>query len=262
MILTPEQYPGLPKWPATFITGKSVTVEQAKEIIFRTDTSVRRAGNWSIGGNDRRFKAHLEKLFGWDALEALHTEFDRVSKEYREAEQVPLFNPLADMKSPWDIGSEWAEKMGMISTEYISNSFLSSAYIGGPHGWCNPDGRIHFENHNIGKWPSVEEVVKDWETLVAAFPYLDLVCTLYNAESSEDHGVPVCSIIVKDGKVEVHSPDVSLHGHEPNHRFEMNMGAIMALSHGNYRGEQGWPTGWAEEFAVKSKAVMAELLAE
>ena len=41
-------YPGLPKWPQMYTTGLPVAIEQAKEIIRRTDsyfTSPRHAGN-------------------------------------------------------------------------------------------------------------------------------------------------------------------------------------------------------------------------
>ena len=44
----------LPKWPQMIVTGKRVTVDQAKEIIFRTDSFLSDASDYS-GGNARNF---------------------------------------------------------------------------------------------------------------------------------------------------------------------------------------------------------------
>ena len=41
----------LPKWPQCIITGERVTLEQADEIIRRTDTFL----TFGFGGNDNRF---------------------------------------------------------------------------------------------------------------------------------------------------------------------------------------------------------------
>jgi hypothetical protein len=67
MILTPEQYPNLPKWPAAFMTGKQVTPEQAKNIIFRTDLTVVRPSEYGFG-NDKQFANMCIDTFGWRPL--------------------------------------------------------------------------------------------------------------------------------------------------------------------------------------------------
>lgn len=251
MLLNRDAYPNLPKWPASFITGVNVTPEQAKEIIFRTDTSVRRPGMMS--GNDARFRKRCSTKFNWDELDL------RKNAYFRQTLEKSLTTEEA-AKSPYEISEQWSNQMGMISTDYVYNSFLSTCYSAGPVGWCNPDGKILFENHNYGKWPSVDEIVEDWKKLVAAFPYLDLVNTLYSDDSCSEVNTPVCSIVVKNGAVEVHAPDLGLHTHVPNMKFSLDMSNLMAGLNGNYSYEKAWPNEWIEEFAQKSTTVMNTVL--
>jgi hypothetical protein len=44
----------LPKWPQMIVTGKPVTVENAKDIIFRTDSFLTSSDEFS-GGNNKEF---------------------------------------------------------------------------------------------------------------------------------------------------------------------------------------------------------------
>lgn len=44
----------LPKWPQMIVTGKPVTIDQAKEIIFRTDSFLTSSDEFA-GGNNREF---------------------------------------------------------------------------------------------------------------------------------------------------------------------------------------------------------------
>ena len=218
------KFPDLPKWPAMFVTGKSVTPTQAKDILFRTDASLQYVSEYAIGGNNRAFRNACMVNFGWEPVVCID-----------------------------DISDLWKIEMGQVSTEYIRNDWLSSAYVFGPNGWCHPDGTIRFDGHNIGKWPSVEEVVLDWKTLLAAFPYLDLVCTLFDRESGEDSPVPLCTIHINsnDG-VMVCAPDLNAHSSTPT--FGSTGRDFLCL-----RSELGWPPGWVEEFGKKSLAVMKKL---
>ena len=247
-ILTPDQYPGLPKWPAVFITGTSVTPEQAKEINFRTDNNAQYISEYGFG-NDRRFRERCQRLFGWQPVIKLQ------AKTY-----TPDRDP--DAPSPWEISSAWAEEMGMLPTQYVTNDWLASCYIGGPNGWCHPDGTIRVEDKNYGKWPSVEEIVNDWDTLQEAFPFLDLVCTLYSGESCEDHAVPLVSIIVQNGAILVVEADLTLHqGETPQvHDINGSLDHVMSLAFGNYRSERGWPEEWLIEFGARSRAAMDRVL--
>jgi hypothetical protein len=249
-ILTPDQYPGLPKWPMAYVTGESVTPEQAKEINFRTDTNFHSISEYGFG-NDRDLRKRCTKLFGWEPIIAAQ---EAMFKRDKDAPYTGL--------SGWEMSSRWVKEMGIITTEYVCNSFLATSYIGGPHGWCQLDGTIRSEGTNYGKWPSVEEVVNEWGRLQEAFPFLNLVCTLYSGEQCEDDSVPVVSIIVQNGAILVVEPDMSLHNHEQPNRGSMDdmLTHVMALSHGDYSAEQGWPEAWIVEFGERSRAAVAKVI--
>lgn len=258
MILSPDQYPTLPKWPNAFVTGKSVTPDQAKNIIFRTDMSCTYPSSYGFG-NDRNFEAMCVQLFGWDKLIEFEQQWFDKTPEQRTAW-------LADGPtriSPYDIECEWADLMEVVPTQYTDNNWLASCYVGGPHGWCNPDGKIHSDGHNYGKWPTVEEIVADWTALVIAFPYLDLVCTLFSGEQCEDHSVPVCSVVVKNGMVEVHAPNLTLHEYGPTFDYDNAIDIAMAANLRNflhsYDHEHGWSQEWIDEYGAKSIQAMREV---
>lgn len=245
--LPKESWPGLPKWPEMFLTGTSVTPEQAKEILFRTDRSVARASTYTFGGNDHRFAESCYHSFGW-------TKMFEIEKQHGLMPSIRA-------------SQLWADKMDMISTEYINNSFLSTAYIGGPHGWCNPSGQIYSKGHNIGKWPGVEEVVRDLEALLAAFPFIDAQCTLFSGEQCEDHTAPVITMTINSEGVKTFHPDLGAHcipydAHAKRDILE-NMGNILGgMQFGNYSYEKGWPNGWVSEFAERSRKVVEEVIAD
>lgn len=158
----------LPKWPKMLVTGESVTIEQAKEIIRRTDTFFEYAPRTSRG------------YVGW----------------VKSSLKIP---------EGWRELRRWQESWGLIRTEYVHNSWISSSFIYGPHGWCHPDGTIAFGD-NIGKWPSVSEVLSDWTLLAKEFPFLNLDVTLFDGEECEDNILPVVSITVRSGEAIVCEP--------------------------------------------------------
>lgn len=160
---------GLPKWPALAVEGKPVTKEQAAEIIVRTDC-------FSFSCNDESWPVML-----W---EAIGLKSDRVG-------------PVN-----WDDSEAAMKRLRRIELEYLCNARIASAWIGGPHGWCNWDGTIGCNNYNIGKWPSCEAVHGEWALIAAAFPFLDLRCQLFNGENCEDHSAPVIEFRVHNGAVE------------------------------------------------------------
>ena len=269
--LPQENWPGLPKWPGVFVTGKSVTPEQAKDIIFRTDTSIHRPSDF-MGGNDRRFQEYCMNEFGWKPYIDLQNDMwaslnDGPKKEEnlkRRERAEALLDAHGVEGGLWQISEKWADEMQIVYTEYVYNSHLSSAYIGGPTGWVSINGNISVDGHNYGKWPSVEAIVKDWTNLVTAFPYLDVVCSLFNGESCEDHTIPVCTIVIRNGKVTVCEPDLSLHDRNKEVRAEGVVTAemlnlIAGLQSGRYTHEQGWPKAWIEEFAAKSRRAMQKV---
>jgi hypothetical protein len=97
-----------------------------------------------------------------------------------------------------------ADELGIIGLEYLYNSRISTASLGGPHGWCDWNGNIITDSYNIGKWPNTEEITEEWERIAAAFPYLDLTAQLVNEEDTGDELAGEWR--VKDGTV-TYNPD-------------------------------------------------------
>ncbi|QDJ96288.1 hypothetical protein Xoosp13_101 [Xanthomonas phage Xoo-sp13] len=169
----PEPYINV-KWPAMLVTGDKVTPEQARDIIFRTNGSY-------ISTNDRDFEAKVMEYLGIPKGEyGYYNGYDKLR-----------------------------EKFQSLSLHYLNNDRISSCWVGGFHGWMNWDGTVFSNNYNIGKWPSVEEVLEDWAAIAQAFPYLNLRCQLLNHESSEDIEEPKVTVeyVVKDGTVAMFLPE-------------------------------------------------------
>lgn len=175
----------LPKWSSCEVFGNMITQKQATEIIVKTDISI---PDFKYASNEHIFCKELNKLFG--------------------ISDNPSYNDVKDDKKRFELINEYydrlqsfREKYGILDIEYIDNARITSSYVGGPHGWCNWDGNICQLNKNIGKWPSVEEVYKEWSLIAKTFPFLNLCCTLYTGEYCEDNIEPVVRYRVKDGFV-------------------------------------------------------------
>lgn len=244
---------GLPKWPKHVVTGKPVTVEQAKEIIRRTDSFFTNG----YGGNNRDFERWARKLLGMP-----FDQFDRprttLKADASEAEQAAERDRWRALTAEWRAQSdEFDARWQPVRTEYVRNTWAASSFIFGPFGWCHPDGQIGYID-NVGKWPSIEDVLADWTLLAATFPFLDVGATLYSGESCEDPITPVVSFIVRDGTARVVDPLThNVHaGHPPATRradsSEDGTAAIVnAIAQDFFRNEQGLPMSWFEEWAVK-----------
>lgn len=170
----------LPKWPAFAVTGKRVTVEQAMEIIIRTDSVFS-----YIGCNDHDWEKQIVKAMG------LTRQDDYPGYDYNELEAL-------------------REKMGCLSLCYLNNNRVMSSFVGGPHGWIDWSGNVFCNSYNIGKWPNIEEVYEDWSAIAKAFPYLELTSQLFDGEAgSEEETHPIVEFAVKNGKVKVREPKVA-----------------------------------------------------
>lgn len=211
---------GLPKWPQMLVTGKPVPVSVAKEIIRRTDTFF----TLGYGGNDHGFVSEWQKRLGLPRSEDVRGDWASFSLK-EEAFQ-----------------KRWQS----VCTEYVFNSWVSCAWVGGAHGWCHPDGTIGFTN-NVGKWPSIEAVLRDWEVLAEAFPMLELGVTLMDNEESCG-GSPVVSILVNAGKAELVDPEkVDVHaGHQRLADFDFASGFAR-------REETGIPLSWLRDWEQQFK---------
>lgn len=157
---------GLGKWPRLLVAGEQITEQQANEVIVRT------TGMYFLHCNDRWWNRQVAELVGLD-LDPQHgmATFETVQAA--------------------------TERYRTLSLEYLVNSRIMSSYIGGPHGWCNWDGAIGCSNYNIGKWPSVEEVNREWRTIAATFPFLTLEAQLV---TDEGEGVVAVGWHVEAGK--------------------------------------------------------------
>ena len=204
----------LPKWPQMIVTGAPVTVEQAKEIILRTDDFLTSTSEYA-GGNNREFNNNYRSTAG-------------------------LTN------NDWGLESYVREEFKYINTSYVSNSWASSSFVYGPHGWCSPTGQIHFSD-NVGKWPNVSDIYDDWVSIAEAFPFLDLTATLFSGESCEDDTYAMCTIYVKNGKVWVAEPTVV-----PPTDSEKQARNIF-----DNRTEIGLPSDWYDEYAARIRVVAA-----
>lgn len=191
----------LPKWPALVVVGKPVTKEQAAEILIRTDSM-------SFSSNDREFDRQLNEIFY--GVEIKEKGYD--SKE-RAIKQKLGLDP--DDKGSWNACWDYIDRImsetGQIDLEYLNNNQVVSSWIGGPHGWCDWQGKIGCWNYNIGKWPSVETVFREWQRIAKAFPFLDLTCQLMNHEVDCEEYVndipgPVVEFRVKSGRVTMKEP--------------------------------------------------------
>lgn len=182
---------GLPKWPAIIIRGKSVTKEQAQEIIIRTD-------DLNFCSNDQKFENQLYKeIYGVEGT--LFTIEEELAKKHNiDKNQYTVMRELKH---------KFIAPYKLLPIHYLQNHRILSSWIGGPHGWCNWNGYIGTNNYNIGKYPSVSEVYKEWKIIAKEFPFLDLRCQLMDGEAGEDKDIsPVVEFVVSNGKVRIKKP--------------------------------------------------------
>lgn len=224
---------GLPKWPQLIIVGEDIPVEIAKEIIFRTDDFLTDASDYS-GGNAKDF-----------------------NKLYRAKSGLHLFNDEVEGKSfqrtNYDKQERLREILDFVHLGYVYNRWASSAFAYGPTGFCSPEGKILF-THNIGKYPSTEEVYNDFVEIAKAFPMLDMKAALYDLESCQDedeNGNPkqfLVGFIIKNGEVTITGEDLFLHLDE---RVENASYNFLDFADPRCMGEIGLPQSYYEEYAAR-----------
>ncbi len=172
--VAPAEYISLGKWPAMTVLGKTITPDEAAQVILRTN-------NWYDTTNDRSYKQSVYQLVGLKP---------NICGGVCE-------DSLDELRRAWK----------SLDLQYLSNHRIMSCWLGGVHGWCHWSGAIRSNNYNIGKWPSVAEVAQEWKDIAQAFPFLDLTCQLWSAEVGDTvPPVPLVEYVVKDGKVETTAP--------------------------------------------------------
>lgn len=146
----------LTKWPRLLVVGKPVSKELAQEIQIRTWT------NW-YGTNAQMLAGRFMDIAG----------IEHDSRGWPD----------------WKSENKWRKRFRVLDLEYLNNSWIYSSWIGGPHGWIDWHGNIGTNNYNIGKWPSYEHVLLEWQTIAKAWPELDLRSQLITDEGSGDLAV-------------------------------------------------------------------------
>ena len=164
------------KWPQMIVTGASVTREQAKEIIIRTDPFFSDIAPYA-GGNDQEFTIRYQRQSG--VLAAVSCSDRQVQERVQEA--------VDSVVKP-------------IPLDYLANDWASSGFVYGPHGWCQPDGTIEYHD-NIGKWPEAVELYDEWQSIARAFPYLSLFASFMDAESCDTDASVVLQFVLHEGAV-------------------------------------------------------------
>lgn len=167
------------KWSAMIVHGDPVSLTQAAEIIFKTDSHF---PNFRYASNDKDYCDMLNALLGVD---------------------IESGNPVNYTKM-----DQFIRKCGVLTgLDYFTNSQITSAYVGGPHGWCHWDGTIFSNSYNIGKWPDVEQVAYEWRYILETFPYLNLTCQLFDGETCEGNIKPIVTFYVGADVVRVEDAD-------------------------------------------------------
>lgn len=198
------------KWAGCLMTGRQLTKEQTFDIISKCDPMLQ-ANISNLGhGNNYAF--------------------------IQNARDFTLLNQLSD-DLVHDYNQQHLVKLGLQNIAYapFRINLLSSSWIGGADSWLLKDGTI-FYHANISSWSSTNDVVEYWTTMATAFPFLDLNMTIFNCELSTpiiviqnhvecDENIPVSALdldnevkeevlfnlSVKDGKVTISEPDLSVH---------------------------------------------------
>lgn len=222
---------GLPKWPQMLVTGQPVTVDQAKDIIFATDTTLTSPYNYS-GGNDRSWAEQFRERTGYALLD-----------------------------SDWSLQERLRERANFLITEYVHNSWAACAFIYGPHGWCHPNGTIQYVD-NVGKWPSVETIANEWKVIAARWPFLDLWVTLMDGEGCEEGARPVVTLRIANGSVSYFEGTEQPHLPVPTRNLDDGLSHVMQYALGRgYSHERGLPAAWIDEFIAKVRPIVDGLLA-
>lgn len=134
----------LGRWPVLLIAGRTVTPDQADEILLRT--------NWGVRCPDRDWQAAAWAIMGITGR--------RIT--YRGV----TWNPFEELES--------RQLLGGIDLEYLTNHRIMSTSMDGTDGWCDWDGTVGGFYHVSSKSPSVMAITDEWQLIAAAFPYLSL----------------------------------------------------------------------------------------
>jgi hypothetical protein len=175
----------LPKWPRLYVAGETLTEEQADLVIIRTSDVM------GLSGNDESWRRMVLRTFGVTVEEDGYPSFE-------EVEAV-------------------RKRYGMMDLQYLGTDRISSCHADGANGWCDWDGTIGCaDGHLHSKWPHIDEVFAEWNTIARAFPFLHLTAQLTTGgwERPDDDGTRrdvLAQWEVERGVVRMVSPGPLLH---------------------------------------------------
>lgn len=216
----------LPKWTRIVMLGDDVSVETAKEIIFRTDEFLVDAYG-SMGGNNNEFTQDYLDESGLSSL-------------YKDGKVDYLANEAVK------------EALGFIPLAHFHNYWASCNFVAGPNGFCTPEGKICFAGH-MDKHPSVEELCNDLEPLTKAFPELKMNVEIYSKEDGIEF---LMGFIVNNGEVVITKESVDLINKVDISLFDT--GGIYRKNLNVEHSEFGLPVEWYEEFASRVKEAVSK----
>lgn len=158
------------KWPGLVVLGEKIHPDLALEIIVRT--------MFPLYTNQHKY---LEEIYS-------RCVGRKVSFSY---------------SAPPEVEEKAIANIGGLPLTYMRSSWVASNWIGGPHGWCRPDGQIRSSNYNVGKWPTDEEISQDLALIAQTWPSLRFTVQCLDREHWGEEGDPKVSSQweVKDGEV-------------------------------------------------------------
>jgi hypothetical protein len=204
------------------VTGKPVRIEQAQEIIRRTDVFFARPS-----GDDATYLQRLLTVLRLPAIREVtyrdlavrHGWGTTVTHDYVIGEDPIWLEEL----------QRWQERWGYIPCRFIENDWISSEtrMLWGCSGWCHPDGSIEYHRglHRTPTGrristlfdPTGREMWEDWALLADAFPFLELGVTISHISAPGPVFSQLIGLLIRSGEVRVVDPSlVDVHaGHTP-----------------------------------------------
>lgn len=144
-------------YPLIYITGESISKEQAFEIIRRTDLFFFQPERSTESMN---LKKDLDMPMNSDDLFYI--------AEHR-LDKIRLFYDRNEYKKAIDV---WADKWGCLNINHFHNDIISSS---APICWCHPNGEIYFNGYfYINVTNFIESVYNDWKIIANEFKFLNL----------------------------------------------------------------------------------------
>ena len=154
------------KYPQLLIFGEPVKENQAKEIILRTDSSIKDLVRQNIHCSSfvqEKFKHFYNKNF--------------------------LFGD----------GIKYLEKIGYIDNLYITNEWIH-CHLSSPKGWMHLDGNIGHIDGPGYKWPEASELVDEFSSIGKEFSFLKLFMIV--SDTDRENTNPIFALYLNKGKIE------------------------------------------------------------